>query len=605
MKNQSHLSDPTMDTVSGSLDSDKISEIISQLSGIKEKLSQISASTELNFVTLGNTLQQGHEEAMATQKKAVDIVSLTDGEEGKIALLEIKKRIRSSLDDLLEHRENIISQSLSVKTVMEHLQTLKTKNSDIGRLAKYLRAVALNIFIETSRSHVVSDNFSIIATEIKQLSETILALAKNIRENVDETGDHFSAIYHNIEMGIEQLENLTSEADHSVNYAVKQTDEWVDQARKTASYSVDINKTIIDKVGEIVMSLQFHDAMRQRLEHIGAGFDEMKALGQAYNQDDSQQRETLAMLYALSVAFSDQLDQIIQEIYGNYNRCTNAFEAVGQQMVQVGRGIRDLAGREPSNGRSGKTTKDSIGLLFEALSDFMTLQTRGGELVTQMDEAYTMVSQTSSSLSSQVGKIHQISLDAHIKSLNAIIAATHLGTDGKTLSVLAGEMKSLSDLTEIYVHDVNDIITNLLSGSIQKDTLEREFVEQDNSLEDIVQSVSHMVNQLKNEAGDMQMKMRNLYGIHKTAKQNLEFMPVMADDLKKQKAELDLLKDLFAPFWEKGTDTTKIHARLEERHTMQTERLIHKKSISGIHEKTDNEAQTEQDEDLGDNIELF
>ncbi|MBU1168782.1 MAG: methyl-accepting chemotaxis protein [Proteobacteria bacterium] len=602
MKNHAGPSDKRTDNFCVSEEINK--EILSHIPGIRENLKQISVWTEQGFVTLGNTLQKAHEEGAVVARKASDIVALSEGDMGKRVLVKTKDLIRHSLEHLKKQRETIVTSSFSVENVMGHLRELKKKNTDIERLAKYLRAVALNIFIETSRSHAVSDNFSIIAGEIKQLSETILSLAKSMRENVDESGKRFGFIHQEIQTGMGQLEQLTHDADKSFTDAVKKTDSWVAQAGKTAVQTANIHKTIMVQVGEIVMSLQFHDAMRQRLEHIGTGLGDMLTMYEDPDDNDEEKvRENMAMVHALAGLLSDQLEQIIREIYENHERCSNAFDSMGQFMNQVEQDARKLSGQGADKGFGKNKALDTNVQLQESLSGFMALQAKGGELVKRMDEAYTMASQTSESLSKQVDKIHQISMDAHIKALNAIIAATHLGYEGKTLSVLAEEMKVLSDLTDVFVRDVGDIITHMVSDSDLEGSMTGNADENDQALNDMLRKVPVMIDQIKKETGELQKTMDLIHETHETAIQNLGFMTIMADDLEVQNRLLINIKERLSPFEVKGRKIEKIHALLEERFTMEKERTVHKSSLGLTGEPK--KSMVDQEDDLGDNIELF
>lgn len=578
-------------------------ELAHGLTDLKDTLDRISAQTEPQFIELGRLLQKAHEEGRVIEQKAEGIVELAQGDQGKHRLQAIRQLIAQSRQTLESRRETIARRSQSVRKVVSHLAELETKNEDIERLAKYLRAVALNIFIETSRSQALSENFSIIATEIKQLSETILTLSRTIRETVAESGQRFVSIHSGIESGMDQMARLTVDADRSVGHAMEQTDAWIDLVGHTASSCVDHHKVVRDEVGKIVMSLQFHDAMRQRLEHIGTGLDDMALMCRTPDTGQpDQDRENRAMIHALCGLLSDQLAHIIVELGDVYDLCMTSFDTVNQRMAQVEQSVAHLAGDESPSSSSGRKASAAGTRLVDTLSEFMSVQTRGADLVVQMDEAYQMVSRTASSLSGQIGEIHQISMDAHIKALNAIIAATHLGHEGKTLSVLAGEMKSLSDLVDRFVRDVEAILSDLIAHATLDPSDGASHDEDDGQLlNENVQALPRLVDRMKQESNEIKDNGIQVHQVHDAALSHLDFMPAMVDEIVRQKDRLDHIRDNLAAFRDLGVDVRKIHDLLEQRYTMEKERMVHRKSLS-----EDEVEHTEAPpDDLGDNFELF
>ena len=581
------------------------SMIRSRVLQITTDLGTISAQSENDFMRLGNSLMESNDAGMAVEQKAMDIVSFTGTDLGRDGFSSLKKGIESSMAELRQNRESIVSQSLSVKHVLDHLCLLQSKNDDIERLAKYLRAVALNIFIETSRSHVVSENFSIIAGEIKQLSENIINLAKIIHEKVDDAEKQFSAAFADIQSGLIELEVLTAHGEKSVHEAVSKTDAWLVQAGKTASQSVSSGQEVTGHVGEIVMALQFHDAMRQRLEHIGTGLSDMVALCDKNENTAFSDSETPSMLHALSALLSDQLEQIICEIEEVHVQCNRAFDSIGANMNDMAQRISRMVGGGKDN-RERRMNADSGEFLVSSLREFKAIHNRGGDLIRRMEEIYAMSAQTTAALTELIGRIHEISRDAHVKGINAIIAASHLGQEGRTLSVLAGEMKGLSDLTDIFVKDVELIIRNLLLDGDTSDKNGEGENEGAAGFDEIFAAILRLIETMKHEAGELHLRMETIDTLHLRVKNELQFIPAMGRKLGEQKRHLSGLVKELEPFADKRSLENLDHSFMAQRYTMEKERLVHKKSISGSGELADkHEDSPASTNDLGDNFELF
>lgn len=587
---------------------DTKSHMMVLISELKDNLERICVHSEQGFLTLGNHLQSATREGKSVSQKVTEIITLAESELGQDVLGKITNLITLASDYFKDQREAIGQKSLLIKRLIEHLSELRLKNAEIERMAKYLRAVALNIFIETSRSQSLSDNFSIIANEIKQLSETILSLSKTVRENVSESEDRFFVIDRDIVQGIHDLGVLTEDAKNSFYDAMIETDQWLQNANDIAHKNGIVSKQIIDKVGDIVMSLQFQDSMRQRLEHITASLTDMHDMAKAVDEKDKASHDSLAMVFELSALLTHQIDAIIQEAHDVSGRCARSFDTIQGYMVDIEGDVKAMMQKDLRKSKGIKQNSKSKNQLNQTLHEFTSVKQTGDQLVDRIKIIYNMASEISSSLENQVGQIHQISMDAHIKALNAIIAAIHLGDEGKTLSVLAGEMKGLSDLTDTLVREINSILVELVAGSRVEDMDTQNLVnDYGKTLEDMSQSLPELIGVLADRFRDLKKDMNQVGKTHELVRDAVTFIPGVAQDLSRQKDILAMIKDSLESYRKYGVEGQHIHSQIEERYTMEKERAIHRKSIGKEPDSPQggHGLDVDVEEDLGDNIELF
>lgn len=578
-------------------------DILNRTLQISQGLSCIGTQTEKDFIALGQSLMEGNSAGRDIETKALEIVAVTEGAKEEKALASMKEHIGKTLSRFRVDKENIKNQFVSVKNVLDHLGELQSKNDDIDRLARYLRAVALNIFIETSRSNVVSDNFSIIAKEIKQLSEDIVKLSKTVNITVDDAKKRFSSLYDETQQGVTELDQVSADAGQAVQQAVTITDDWLDLAGKTATNAVRMGQDLSRQVEKIVMALQFHDAMRQRIEHIVTGlFDITSICKKSVAQHTEPESESLSMVHAMVALLSDHMEHMIVEIGDVHSQCSHAFDAIEGGIEAVAEEIISLVG---GNGkRADRLGNDAGRHLLSSIQSLGAFRDRGKNLIERMNDIYTMSIQTTSTLTELTGKIHNISMEAHIKGINAIIAASNLGNEGRTLTVLAAEMKKLADLADIFVKDVETIISHVVSDMNMSKKTDENGDDSDRSLDDNMHAIIGMVDTMKYQAGDLHRNMETMNGIHKRVKKELQIIPSMGKELGDQKKNLGDLLALLAPY-DDGRGKAKLAgSRMSGRYTMEKERQIHRTSLSESHE-TKNAINPVANKELGDNVELF
>ncbi len=579
-------------------------DIVDRVKKIRSGLKSIGSLSEKEFMALGASLMEGSTAGKTIESKALIIVSMAEGSEEKKALRSMKDLIDNSLSRFRHNSENIRIQFESVKSVLRFLDELQGKNEDIERLARYLRAVALNIFIETSRSSFVSENFSIIAKEIKQLSENIVDLSKNVNATVDDSKKRFSGLLAGIMDGVDELGKVSGVADSAVKKAVDITDSWLDSAERTAVNAANMGKNLASHVEKIVVSLQFHDAMRQRLEHVVTGFSDIADLF----ENALPGKERLATAHAMSTILYDQLHHMTDEIAEVHIQVSAAFDTLGHGIATIAEQVISLTGNADQD--SGSQGSDVGRHLLDSIQGLGSLRNRGTQLLDRMNDIYGSALSTTSVLTELTGKIHDISMDAHVKGINAIIAASHLGEEGRTLAVLAGEMKRLADMAELFVKDVAVIIQKVVNAMSRNDGEEGGGLEQEHILDSTLSSIVSMVDRMKNQAGDLNRNMETMNSVHQKVKIQLQIIPAMAGNLKMQMDSLKDLVNVLSPYADRTVQEKMLDNPLFNRYTMEKERRIHRTIASAGRHNAESDVQTKEDthiesREFGDNIELF
>ena len=574
-------------------------DTLDRVSSVSRALSTIGSRSENDFMALGQSLMEGEAAGRDMASRALGIVSLSQGDQEKAALASMKDLVQQSLDRFRANKEKTGHQIASVRIVLAHLGELQSKNGEIDRMARYLRAVALNIFIETSRSRALSDNFSIIAGEIKQLSENILSLSKTINTTLNEATTRFSTLYTGILQGLNELDQVSSDADQAMGKAITTTDTWLNLAEIAGAAIAENGQQLYGHVGRIVMALQFHDAMRQRLEHMEAGLSDMASLG---GPDPEPDRNALALAHALADLMGDHMDHMILDVDHTHTECSQAFDAIERCLESIADDVMRLAGGSAK--RFERSDENAGQLLLSSIQRLADLRKRGLVLVERLGDIYAMSFQTTTTLTGLTTQIHSISMDAHIKGLNAIIAASHLGDEGRTLAVLAEEMKRLADLADVFVKDVEAIIGKVGASLGERQTSEDDGDHLDSRLDETLRTIVGMVDSMKSMAGGLHGNLETMGSIHRRVKDQLEVIPAMGRALGERKRELDGVFGSLSPYADSRGRERLAERGIIERYTMEKERMIHSSSLAGSKDPEKGSG-GDQAGDFGDNIELF
>ncbi len=603
------------------------SDLVCRLASIEEGLMAVSLNAEPDFMVLGERLQQGYGFVADLTRDTIEIAGLIKGDSNGNTLEQIESSVNQSIGMLKKCRDKAVLKSNPVKAVQEYLEQLNFKRGEIETIARYLRAVALNIFIESSRSEISDENFSVIAREIKQLSEKILQISKKIHDFTLASKALFSSMYGEIESGIAKMTSLADLAEQSAGNSIEKTEHLMCFSLGMVEDAGAMSSGISQEVEKVVMGVQLHDSMRQRIEHIVSGLKDVESLCiQGDASVDHGNTDDFTTAHAIIVLQLAQIEQIISEIDGVYQETGIAFGNITDDISSMAQNISNIADSNTRPGHGRQRGDDPFSQLSSDLTNIRSLENQGSDLENRLVVIYEKAFETASTLSSLAGDLHHISQESQNKALNAMIAANRLGDGGRTLAVLGREMRALSTQAEDSIAGVKEIIASIVSA-IEGVEFEKTFDsgsgscsdQPGNALDTILAAVLGLYEQTGERVRGLSDVSDALITAVSEAKNGLQFFPLISASLTSQMDQLNGVKDLLSPLIDEKASAQIADAYMAERYTMEKERAVHKESVAGISgnsglgeqaggvELFDDDAPDEGcgTDELGDNIELF
>jgi hypothetical protein len=318
-----------------------------------------------------------------------------------------------------------------------------------------------------------------------------------------------------------------------------------------------------------------------------------------------------------------QLKRVISEINTIHQESILAFEGMSNEVSEL---VRDLAGAglwagsqlknreageddhsDPSSS-TGMTTEDPFVPLRSALLRLHQILDQSRDLFEQIQRTAVRASETTERLTSSMEQVRLISLETHIKALNAIVKAARLGEEGRPLVVLAQEMKELSDQSSTFVANMEGILASMATSSqALRPTISYKSKEMSLSgdarvsLDESTQEISCAYVQFEEDSLNAFQRAETLKNVISRARADLAFLPALANKLTGHVVQLEEITQTLNPWASYGDkDLAAEVDKLTERYTMQRERVVHRQVIKQIGDSGD-----EDEDDLGDNVELF
>ena len=430
------------------------------LPGLIESLEALCRDAEPDFVRLGRKLETIHTEAAAMSRQTLETVRRIGGESEDSVLVSLRFLARGSLAELGNCRAQVAGNLGRINVITEDLGKLHRTNDMIQKIATSLRVVGLNIGVESARTRRASDMFTVVFQQTQQLAEKILNIAESIHEDLRTTRTGQVAAHTRISDGLNQLERLSDDAQRAVRDAVREISQLMARTQETLEQIGSHTREISLQVGEVVMGIQIHDSMSQRVRHVTHALHDVEAILATPSETTGTERPDIA--YAMTDIQCAQLRQTISEINDVHQRSAGAFERIQSEIDRLAHSISYFSDAER---KAGPVTEFTA--LKTALLNLHQIIAQVTRLAMDIQETSDHASDTAARLAAHAEHVRTVSFETHLVALNAIVKAAHLGEDGRALEVLAQEVKRLSDQSNQFVGHVTKTL-EAISTSVQE-----------------------------------------------------------------------------------------------------------------------------------------
>jgi methyl-accepting chemotaxis protein len=108
----------------------------------------------------------------------------------------------------------------------------------------------------------------VVAGEFKKLTEDSQRATDEIAQIVGEVSDSAAAMVQRSEEGVRQSEQAVGQAEHEIREALGRIDGLMQSTRERIEELGSHAESLARDIREIVVSIQFQDITRQRIEHV-------------------------------------------------------------------------------------------------------------------------------------------------------------------------------------------------------------------------------------------------------------------------------------------------------------------------------------------------
>ena len=590
-----------------------LSNSLKTLESILNVLDSISAISEQQFSKISGNLQIYYSKSKEISEKGSEIVLLLSGDQYNNNIENLQKIYVNIFDSIDKSQMKFETSEAFFNEIIKSINIVAEDVLGFKRLVKYLHIQGISTKIESSRLGSDDKGFNNLAENVENLSIVISDKSSKFRVETESLINLIRNVqYEDINIKRTQQENSKT----ILNNAKASLNLLIDKNRQSSvKYEIVYSnfQEIQGNIGTLVTSVQFHDITRQQFQHVHAAFQNlMKKISSAASMGFKDSEQLLNTIYDICKIQYEQLKHSRDELFSATKEIIDNLTSINENIFNM---TREISGLLDDNGNYNQSFIENI---KQGLKNVSASLSSSSNLGLNFSNSTNKVINTIESLAGFINEIGEIGSEIELISLNANIKAVHLGEEGATLAVIAGEIQKLSidarKETDIVIQKILKV--NEFSKSFD-DSLNQncnESVESKKTIEEF----NNILNSLNTIIGKAAS---GLTIIQKSAKRLLEDLILTIKTItvhtETEKKINQILKQLeFIIEKSNSLKGTKLRnnselSDLSMNYTMQSQRNIHNSVTSEFNEtdfniKPDNTDNISGGSDeFGDNVELF
>lgn len=279
---------------------------------IQKQMHSVIEHTETSAIQIGDKVRYIYEKAQEHLQESNEINKQFSGKmpnvnaEGKEYLslsnvISNALKLLKEMTDMLEENACLnLDYSRSIEAILHNTATINKITEDIQYISDQTNLLALNAAIEAARAGEHGRGFSVVAEEVRKLSDRTNQASNDITQIVGKVTDSVQAISNSLTDNLSKTESKKESVNQTVETLLESARESTEVFSKLVDSSVISSESVAHNIDQIILSLQFQDITRQEIEtalspirQIGTLADDMITRLELVHTDGSN-RETIA-----------------------------------------------------------------------------------------------------------------------------------------------------------------------------------------------------------------------------------------------------------------------------------------------------------------------
>ena len=249
--------------------------ILDLIPQIHKQMTAVIDHTETSAIEIGDKVRYIYEKAQEHLEESNEINKQFSGKSGSdddeslslSGVISVALKLLQDMTDMLEENGRLnLDYSRSIEAILENTATINKITEDIQYISDQTNLLALNAAIEAARAGEHGRGFSVVAEEVRKLSDRTNQASNDITQIVGKVNDSVEAISKSLTDNREKTESKKQSVNQAVKSLLETAREATEVFSKLVDSSVVSSESVAQNIDQIILSLQFQDITRQEIE---------------------------------------------------------------------------------------------------------------------------------------------------------------------------------------------------------------------------------------------------------------------------------------------------------------------------------------------------
>ncbi|WP_149498992.1 methyl-accepting chemotaxis protein [Roseiconus lacunae] len=212
-------------------------------------------------------------------ERAMQVVQMaTDSrrDESTAGVEQVREVVSELLSQVRRTSDSTKETANMLAEIEKDVQDVETCMVRIEDIANRSRMVSLNGQIEAARAGDFGDGFAVVASETGDLAQNVSEASKKIREVVDRLAESLRTTYQQTQDLVTVEQEATASCEQRVEEMLTSLAEYQTELENNLESTKTSSDELAGAITRSVMTLQFQDAVSQRLHHVTSTLSEMR-----------------------------------------------------------------------------------------------------------------------------------------------------------------------------------------------------------------------------------------------------------------------------------------------------------------------------------------
>ena len=264
------------------------------------QLQEVTQQTEQAALDMGEKFMDIIKRARTQADNASTALTGLGVSGGDGSLINISRKTFTEVMACLDAITGSVAEAQQAMAVVnQDTQSIKKIVAEIEYIAQQTNLLALNAAIEAARAGESGKGFSVVADEVRKLSDRSNSAAEKIKKLIDKMVTDMNSMHQRTDQTATENTAKSVKAGKAVDEALTMLDSAMTEAKGRLDGLKTDTEALARDISGIIVSMQFQDITRQRIEHVIEPLNKFKQESEA----------VLQRIHSMSDTIHKQLDE--------------------------------------------------------------------------------------------------------------------------------------------------------------------------------------------------------------------------------------------------------------------------------------------------------